>query len=607
MKKKNGFSLIELLLATVVLAIASGAFFTLYFTISSGSANEKNQQQAIFYAQEGLEIVKNLKSGNYLRLNDGVYGLSRTGADYLLESNLTETVAGFFQRRITVEAVYRNNLGQIEENGALLDPATKKITVRVAWNEGAEKNVILQEYLADWEGTTWTQTTVADFAQGTTVNTQVLPSDSSVIADNGQITLATSLNQLSYSETINVLERAKGIFYQNDIIYVAVKREQGGLCTVDFQDPQNPILLDCADIDQKGNDVIVVGNIAYVGMDDDDGLAIVDVANPTDLRVLAILETDDNVDALDIQGNHVYMAVKDNKKGLVIANVSNPNQPFVSARVSTGDNGTGINITGSMAYLLADNELRIYNIANVNNPALLGTLSLPDTGEGVVVAGDYAYVIGGPGVSNTLHIVNVTDPQAPFLAANHDLGASGEAVAIQSGILYVAVNDNASGLRSFSLNDGLNITPRETVNIQGKGQDVFATEGFVFLAVDTAQQGVAVVKINSEELATGGEYLSKIHDSGANNTLYKSIGWLADNPPGTTLRLQLRSAALAEEIGNAVFVGPDGSINSYYTQFPAEIVLDPNRSGSRFLQWKAYFSGDGLSGAALEELTVKYE
>lgn len=607
MKKKNGFSLIELVLAMVLLAIVSGAFFSLYFTISSGAANEKNQQQAIFYAQEGLEIVKNIKSANFLNLNDGVYGLRQSGESYALETDLTETLADFFQRRVTITRVYRNHDGQIEENGSLLDPATKKITVRVAWNEGAEKNVILEEYLSDWEGITWTQTTVTDFTQGTSVDTQILDSDPNVVADNGKITLSPSLNQLVYSQTVNVLERAKGVFYQNGIIYVAVKREQGGLCAVDFHDPQNPTLLDCADIDEKGNDVVVVENLAYVGMDDDDGLAIVDVTNPADLHVLAVLETDDNVDALDIQGNHVYMAVKDNKKGLVIANVANPSQPFVSARVNTGDNGTGITIEGSTAYLLADNELRVYDIANVNSPVLRGTAALPDTGEGVAVAGDYAYVIGGPGVNNTLHIVNVADPQAPFLATDLDLGASGEAVVVQDGILYVAVNDNSAGLRTFALNDGLNLTLREEINIQGKGQDVFATAGFVFLAVDTADQGVAVVKINSEELAVNGEYLSKIHDSGANDTVYKSIGWLAENPPSTALIFQLRSAATVEEIAAAVFVGPDGTPDTYYTQFPASILLDTGSSGSRFLQWKAYFSGDGLSTAALEELTVKYE
>lgn len=109
------------------------------------------------------------------------------------------------------------------------------------------------------------------------------------------------------------------------------------------------------------------------------------------------------------------------------------------------------------------------------------------------------------------------------------------------------------------------------------------------------------------ELFTEGYLISQALNTGFANPVYKTINWLASIPPGTSLKFQIRTASTKPGLGTAIFVGPDGTSLSYYTTSNTQIVTDPNTSGKRWFQWKAYFSSNGSSTPTLEEVVINYK
>ena len=129
-KNKRGFTLLEVLVAVSVLVIGSvAAFSTISATIRSVTF-AKDKLIASFLAQEGIEIVKNIRNTNWIRGNPWNQGLSSGSwqVDYN-DTSLSNYTGAFlnlgangyysydpggtptkFQRRITIQQVSPDEL-----------------------------------------------------------------------------------------------------------------------------------------------------------------------------------------------------------------------------------------------------------------------------------------------------------------------------------------------------------------------------------------------------------------------------------------------------------------------------------------------------------------
>jgi type II secretory pathway pseudopilin PulG len=615
-KFRKAFSPIEVLLVTVLLTIFMGAAFTLYYTSSFSVQSKANQEQAMNYAKEGLELVKNIRYDNYLNLESGTYVLEDNSGTYSLVSPGEEILDEFFNRRITISDVYRNEDGEIDAQGQTFDPLTKKITARVTWtgNGLSTKNVILQEYLSDWIGVSWIQTTEDQFDNGDSTNLEVLPSDPS-IPDNGKVDLLKTVNNLTYFGSANVGAHANDVFYTNNILYAAVDKNGEGMCSIDISNPVSPVVLDCVDVYGKGLGILASGSYAYVAVNDNShGLGVVDISDPENLSLVETVNLNGPATGIDIQGNYVFLSVDSTSNPMSIVNISNPETAYIASSTGGIDPGKGIHIDGRYAYLTNDTaELKIYDIVNYNSPVLESTLALQGSGFDSVYKNSYLYV-ATDNASQGLEVVNVSDPNNPLSVDTYDIGGQGRGVAISFNVLSVAVNIVGAGAQLYDITDPLNLTHLKSLDINGKGLGTYATESYFFEAVDTANQGVAIVSMGDYEYESSGEFISVPHDTGSEATDYKSISWLADTPPGTSISLQLRTADTEENlIGDGGsnpgedFVGPDGTNSSFYTDSYTAITLNPSRSGNRFFQWRALFSSDTNASPSLDEVTINYE
>lgn len=119
---KKGFTLIEVMIGLIILAIGLLAIAGMQIASTRGNSSSKNLTQATYVAQDRLEFLRNLsltspqlQAGNY---NDG-----------------SVTISGvLFNRSYTVAA-----------NGNLIT-----ITYTITWNGGTNHNVTFSTFRSQW-------------------------------------------------------------------------------------------------------------------------------------------------------------------------------------------------------------------------------------------------------------------------------------------------------------------------------------------------------------------------------------------------------------------------------------------------------------------------
>jgi len=135
---KNGFSLIE--------AILAGSLFVLIVTTLVGGliyareslAISADREQATMLAEEGIEVVRNIKEEDFANLVDGTHGLTIASNQWQF-SGAFDTVDKF-TRQIDI---------------ATVDSDTKQVTAQVTWQQNQQRtgSIALTSYLSNWSET----------------------------------------------------------------------------------------------------------------------------------------------------------------------------------------------------------------------------------------------------------------------------------------------------------------------------------------------------------------------------------------------------------------------------------------------------------------------
>ena len=105
----KGFSLMEALLATFLLSVGIVAVLSLMASSLRSSMVARDQEIATLLAQEGVELVRNVRDNNWADGNDsfnnlpsGIKTLSRDGGGFYVEGSGSPTK---FKRNIVIENV----------------------------------------------------------------------------------------------------------------------------------------------------------------------------------------------------------------------------------------------------------------------------------------------------------------------------------------------------------------------------------------------------------------------------------------------------------------------------------------------------------------------
>jgi prepilin-type N-terminal cleavage/methylation domain-containing protein len=133
MKTQHGFSIIELLVGMAVFLLFVVSAGTILLAATHSSNRSLHQEQAIWFAQEGIEAIRHLARADWDVLSVGSYAVEVSQGSWQLGS--PPTLQGMFSRTITITTVNRDQNDVIVTTGGSVDESTFKVTSTVTWNE----------------------------------------------------------------------------------------------------------------------------------------------------------------------------------------------------------------------------------------------------------------------------------------------------------------------------------------------------------------------------------------------------------------------------------------------------------------------------------------
>lgn len=132
-KKYRGFTLLEVLVAIFLLTLGIGGSFALVSQAAVSSQLTVARLEAAYLAQEGIELIRNTRDANFLKIYKGA------GTDWLegLADSETEIDLGAsFKRKIIISTESPDEIG---------------VRAEVSWQErGRTHKITVQEFLYKW-------------------------------------------------------------------------------------------------------------------------------------------------------------------------------------------------------------------------------------------------------------------------------------------------------------------------------------------------------------------------------------------------------------------------------------------------------------------------
>jgi len=159
---QKGFTLLEVLAAIFLITIGVVGTFTLVQKTITFTQVSSSRLTAAYLAQEGIEIVRNIRDSNFLKIHQGVGGVSwndgLTGCSGDCEADYNDLAlvpyagrflkidAGFYNYDSGADTLFKRKITITPEGTDIL-----KVLVQVQWQErGRSYEVIAQENLYNW-------------------------------------------------------------------------------------------------------------------------------------------------------------------------------------------------------------------------------------------------------------------------------------------------------------------------------------------------------------------------------------------------------------------------------------------------------------------------
>jgi prepilin-type N-terminal cleavage/methylation domain-containing protein len=612
-KNKFGFSLVEILLAISVFAIFSVGIVYLALDTLNRDAKSAQNNEAVFYAQEGLEAVRNIRDKNYLFLTNGNHGLVFTNNEWDLGLS-TEKVDDLYERTITVSDVYRNEAGNIDDSGDVLDQDTKKVDVKIAWLQAGiiPRFMTLTEYMSNWRGDDQITTTCDEFNAGTFSQSEVRYMDDPPVNNCG-VTLGEMENKSDFYSSADIGYHALDVEVEGNYVYLGMNDASKALNIIDVTDHANPRAISSVNISGgKGKSIKKDGDYVYVStMDGAKGFAIVNVTNPEIPVITKIIPGSYSSNSIDTKGNYAYVGIDSSLKGLQIYDVTSKTVPILKKAVVFPYAVRVVKIHGDNAYIGLWDSLLGLRILDISAPLLTKQINSLNAGEevnSIIVSGNVLFLgteINGRSVTDSLKVVDISGPN-PVLVSMLNIGGQVQDMSISGDYLYVATDQVGSGLVAVNIANPYNPHIAYVMDVGGKGNGVDSDANYVYVATGTSNKGLVIVGTTITGVNTSGTYVSEKFDTGSDNPVYNFIGWDAETPPGGSVKFQVRTSGTSSGLDSAIWVGPDGTSSTYYEIPRTIIALDPGKTGSRYFQYKAFLTSDGVSTPTLEEVRINY-
>lgn len=566
------------------------------------------KNEALLYAEEGMEAVRNIRDRDYLDLVSGSYGLSFSSDTWSLVA-APETIDAYYQRTVLIEDVYRDGSNNIAAEGTL-DPETKRVTVTVTWNwKGVlPKDTVLSTYLTNWTGDEWMQTVCTDFSAGTYTDT-FADATVSPPANNCALELSLVEGQSPFFSSVDVGDHGRDVVYDNNYAYLVTGKSNEGLVIADVTNPASPTVVKKLDIGGKGRYIVKDGNYLYIGVESNSkGLAIVNVTNPASASLTSQYNLGGYGNQAVVSGNTLFIGVEKSSNSFVALNITNKASPSVLNTYNPGSETRAVHLYGNYALIGVNNATSGFRVVDVTTPSAMvykTSLNVSAAVTAIEVNSSVAYV-GNANSSNSLKVVNLNNPLAPTVATTLNVGAKVQDIKVEGSYLYVPTDQTNNSLAVINVSTPLSPVISYFADLTGKGTGVDTSADNVYISLDTNNKGLVMVETVNVELASPGYFVSSVFDTGSTDTRYNFIEWSATVPLTGSVSFKIRTADSIPNLSSATWVGSDGTSGTSYTVSPTVIVLDPMRTGNRYAQVQITLTSDGVSTPSIESFSLNY-
>lgn len=202
LKKQDGFSIVELIVALALFAIfVSGAAILVVGAYTSTRRGEALTQAALS-TQQAFEAVNSISGYQYNQLVAGDYALDDSSGEWEIS-----TAAGTEDVIVTIADVDRDSSNDIATSGTD-DPHTRFLTTTVNYevNEANSRTIEASQYITDWGASSTGETTEAQFNAGTSTNIEVTAEDDGEIriAPDAYMEIGTVSSVDGTAQTVNL-------------------------------------------------------------------------------------------------------------------------------------------------------------------------------------------------------------------------------------------------------------------------------------------------------------------------------------------------------------------------------------------------------------------
>ena len=249
----------------------------------------------------------------------------------------------------------------------------------------------------------------------------------------------------------------------------------------------------------------------------------------------------------------------------------------------------------------------------------------PNTGEAWTVAAvdalqAGAYVVTGVDVTQVyvevdyddiyytkgwITSINLLSIESVVSIDSFDYNAS--AIPSGTGLKVQFSQDNTNWYNSAGTLDGWDTLSQGTNNIDlsglsWSGPNFYYHMEFTSDGIDTPI--LDEISVNFSTYYSSGDLISSAYDTGYDLAWYwQNIYFTVDEPSGTDIKFQIRTASTEAGLSSATWYGPTGTTDFYQISGAA---INSVHDGDRWIQYRAYFTGNGSSTPTLSEVSITY-
>lgn len=153
---KQGFTLIETVVAIFLLTVGVAGSFALMQRVSFSASFSASQLVASYLAQEGIEIIRNIRDTNYLQdisWDSGINGVADFRLDYRSDEFPDATCGAYLRHDGDFYVCSGDSSSKFQRQIIIEKPAPDKmvISVQVSWSErGIAQQVSSATELYNW-------------------------------------------------------------------------------------------------------------------------------------------------------------------------------------------------------------------------------------------------------------------------------------------------------------------------------------------------------------------------------------------------------------------------------------------------------------------------